>query len=118
MNSGRYATRGDEMMYTGPERRKNRVMRTSNSEYHLRENCVVAVRDNETRSWQQDHRAVGQQLVGGILVTESAGWRVNFDGAELGERLCFSNDLMTSPLVEVRRPSVDTVDSYPLSALR
>jgi len=106
------------MTYTGPERRKNRVLKTSNSEYHLRENCVVAVRDTETRAWQQTHRAVGEQLVGGILITDCGSWRVNFDGAEVGERLCFSNDLMTTPLVEVTRPSVDTVDSYPLSALR
>jgi hypothetical protein len=105
------------MSYTGPERRKNRVLKTSNSEYHLRENRVVAVRDTTTRTWQQQHRALGETLVGGILVTDAGSYRINFEGAEVGERLCFSNDLMTTPLREVARPSVETVDSYPISAL-
>ncbi len=29
-----------------------------------------------------------------------------------GHRLCFSNDVLTSPLLYIRRPSVDTVRYY------
>ena len=105
------------MNYNGPERRHRRVFVTKNTEYHMRDDVCVAVRDRRTGRWQMKHRALGSKLMGGLTVTDAGSWHVNHGAAAIGDKLCFANDLLTTPVSVVTRPGVNTVDSYPMAAL-
>ena len=101
------------MEYQGPERRQRRVMVTANSEYHLRGNECVAVRNPKTGEWHPQHQALGQKVVGGIAFLPSGSLSVSYGDAQIGQKICFANDIMTSPVVRIGRPSHNTVDRYP-----
>jgi hypothetical protein len=59
----------------------------------------VAVRRHPEEEWHTDHPAVGQRLLGALLF----GARFAYSRLpKIGMRLVFENDLMTSPLVEIR----------------
>ena len=105
------------MAYQGLERRRHKVFVTQNTEYHLRDGVCIAVRDRRTNTWKLNHRALGSALMGGIAVTAAGAWKVNFGVANVGEKLCFANDLLTTPVLDVTRPSRNTFDSYPIAAL-
>lgn len=99
------------MMYSGPERRQHRVLVTRNSEYHMRGHVCVAVRDAQGE-WRSEHVAIGCPLEGGIRVREPGCYEPYFGtDPEPGLRLCFG-DLLTSPLLEVRRPPKEALDHY------
>jgi|HubBroStandDraft_2_1064218.scaffolds.fasta_scaffold429021_2 hypothetical protein len=107
--------------YAGPERRRNRVLVTSNSEYHCRDGCCVAVRDRQTGEFLRGHKAVGKRMTGGMYNQPGRGFAgVSAPEALLeGEQLCFSScdgdlvhDVITSPLVAIERPPKDVVSRY------
>lgn len=98
------------MTYSGPERRHHRVFVTRNTEYHMRDDICVRVRERRGGVWHAEHLALGQQLVGGlgpVSVTQSG--RIPGKGA----RLLFTGDLLTSPVVDVERPPREIVANYP-----
>jgi hypothetical protein len=101
------------MEYQGPERRKHRVMVTTNTEYHLRGDECVAVRDPKTGQWQSGHTAVGQKVLAGLIFLPSGSLKVSFGNADVGQKICFANDIVTSPVVSINRPSRDTALVYP-----
>jgi hypothetical protein len=47
--------------YVGPERRRNQVLVTRNSEYHCRDGACIGVRDRRTRDFVLDHPALVQR---------------------------------------------------------
>ncbi|MGH7438397.1 MAG: hypothetical protein ACRENE_22155 [Polyangiaceae bacterium] len=104
--------------YRGPERRRNQVLVTRNSEYHCRDAICLAVRDRHTGNFVMDHPAIGKRVTGGMLFAPQGGiTEVSPPGGLLkGERLCFSagdghleNDVVTSPLFALERPPKDVV---------
>jgi hypothetical protein len=103
------------MTYNGPERRHHKVFVTQNTEYFLKDGVCVAVRDRGTGNWKTRHRAMGSTLMCGITITPAGTWQVNFGNAGVGEKLCFANDLVTTAVEDVARPTRSTVDSYPSS---
>ncbi len=94
--------------YPGPERRRFRIYRTVNTEYHLDRNVCVAVRDPESGEFQLEHVALGSQLIGALAPTYS----INSGTPNKGERLCFTADVLTSPLKQIERPAKTIVDRY------
>ena len=111
----------DPRGYAGPERRRNRVLVTCNSEYHCRDGSCVAVRDRRTGQFVADHQAIGKRMTGGMRITPDGGIAgVSRPEALLeGEQLCFSScngdldhDVITSPLVSVERPPRDVANRY------
>lgn len=100
------------MSYNGPERRKHRVLITENTEYHLRANRCVGVRDPITGEWQPSHRAIGRELQAGLRMMPSGSLKVSFGHAGVGDQICFSNDLVTTPVMRIARPGLDTVERY------
>jgi hypothetical protein len=46
------------MSYQGSDRRRHRLIVTRNTEYHLKDDLCVAVRDRNTKKWQVGHIAV------------------------------------------------------------
>lgn len=103
-------------MYTGPERRRHKVYVTNNTEYHLRDLQVVAVRGIGTGTWQQNHTAVGRSLVGGAYVGSRGEMQIRIGAAQVGDKLILSGDIMTSPVQQLRRPTRDTVEMYPIAS--
>ncbi len=104
------------MTYDGPERRRHKQMRTRNSEYHFRDNICVGVRDPSSGEWSLNHRALGLELLGGIEFKNDGTCKVNFEGVEIGQQMCFSNDLMTTAIVAIDRPPREVVATYPAQA--
>ena len=91
----------------------HRVYVTENSEYHLCEEICIAVRDLTSHKWLQKHVALGQKVVGGIARSIRGGLKSHQGEPHLGEQMCFSEDVLTSCLQDIRTPSPTTVDSYP-----
>jgi hypothetical protein len=99
--------------YAGPERRRNQVLVTRNSEYYCHDGTCVAVRDRSTGSFVANHSAIGKQVTGGMRFRRGGGIEeLSPPGALVkGEQLCFSscdghleNDVITSALFAVERP--------------
>ena len=101
------------MSYTGPERRITHVFVTHNTEYHTRNGVCVGVRDRRNGEWDYGHVAVGQTLMGGLgpgLATQIGPL------PQRGARLLFSGELLTTPVVDVRRPVQELAEQYPLAS--
>jgi hypothetical protein len=106
--------------YVGPERRRNQVLVTYNSEYHCHDGACVGVRDRRTRGFVLDHPALGKRMAGGMRFSSEGGIEATPpESIFAGEQLCFSScdgdlehDVITSPLLAVERPSKDLAGRY------
>ncbi|MCA9694943.1 MAG: hypothetical protein R3A51_10100 [Nannocystaceae bacterium] len=90
-----------------PERRRHRVFATRFTEYHLRDDQCVGVRDRESGKWVREHAALRLRAVD---VPERG-----HDRTWIGRRLQFWGshaDVLTSPVVEIGRPERPVVDFY------
>ena len=90
---------------------------TKNTEYHLRHDLCVAVRDRYSNVWLEGHLAVGRKLTGAVKAP-GVGTEPIPSSAEpsVGDALYFSDDrrqLVTSTLCAVERPRRDVVLAYP-----
>ncbi|MFO0637423.1 MAG: hypothetical protein U0168_31745 [Nannocystaceae bacterium] len=88
-------------------RRRHRLFVTRNTEYHLRADECVGVRDRETGQWLRDHAALRLRA----LKLPPAG----HDHVWLGQRIQFwgsNTDVVTSPVVAVGRPPRESIDHY------
>ena len=54
------------MAYEGTERRRHKLVVTKNTEYHLRDDVCVAVRDRSSKRWCEGHLAVSLRCEGGV----------------------------------------------------
>lgn len=100
----------------GTERRIHRVFVTRNTEYHVRRDLCVAVRDRRSGEWLRGHLALRQRVHGGLKFTRAGGILPNLGTPGVGESIFFhanGRDLVTSPILAVDRPAKKTVDSYP-----
>ena len=103
------------MDYSGPDRRIHRVFVTRNTEYHVRRDRCVGVRDRQTGMWLQKHFAINLPIAGAIRFFESGAMRANPGLPQVGESMYFESrgrDLVTSSVVSVERPQADTVAQY------
>ena len=101
--------------YAGPDRRKNRVFVTKNTEYHLQGERCVAVRDRRSGKWLPSHLAIGRRLSGGVHFHKNGTAVPVFDRPDLGEALYFADDgreLITSAVCGLERPSREMLDTY------
>ncbi len=106
--------------FSGPERRHHLVFRTRNTEYHLRDDICVAVRDPRTNQFIPGHPALGRKLSGALRFGPSGEvtkFVLSGEAPDVGDVLFFSEgkletELHTSPLSEIRRPSKEAVAHY------
>lgn len=101
--------------YVGPERRLHRVLVTKNTEYHLRGDLCVAVKDRNSAVWLEGHLAVGHELKGGVRVSAQGSAGPGGDQPALGDALYFSDgrrQLVTSVLCAVERPDPESLAAY------
>jgi hypothetical protein len=109
-----------EKSYKGPERRKNRVFVTKNTEYHFRGDRCVAVRDRHSSKWLPSHLAIGRRLSGGVHFHRNGAAVPVVDDPSIGEALYFADDgreLITSAVCGKERPSRDEVQAYSNTAI-
>lgn len=88
-------------------RRRHRMFVTRNTEYHLRADECVGVRDRESGEWLREHAALRLRAVTLPPMGHDHHW--------LGRRLQFwgsGTDVLTSPVIEVGRPGRTCVDRY------
>jgi hypothetical protein len=89
------------------DRRRHRLFVTRHTEYHLRSDECVGVRDRESGQWVRHHAALRLRAV--RLPPRG------HDHAWLGSRLQFwgrGTDVLTSPVVAVGRPARESIDAY------
>ena len=106
-----------ETSYAGPERRKNRVFVTKNTEYHFRADLCVAVRDRRSKKWLPSHLAIGRRLSGGVHFHRNGTAMPVCEAPAVGEALYFADDgreLITSAVCGLERPPREVVKSYSL----
>jgi hypothetical protein len=104
------------MPYQGPERRIHKVFVTRNTEYHVREQHCVAVRDRESGAWLRTHFAVDRPVIGAIHFDGSGTMRAGPGLPQVGESMYFEDlgrDLLTSSVIAVERPARELVREYP-----
>ena len=92
------------------ERRRHRVFVTQNTEYHFRDDECVGVRDRTTGQWIWKHRALRGKVTG-YLDRERRVWQVPARGFRL-HLISRKGWILTSPIVEIRRPEKGDVWSY------
>lgn len=104
------------MGFQGKERRIHKVFVTRNTEYHVRKDVCVAVKDRRSGEWLRAHLALRNRIHGGIRFSRSGGILPNPGAPKVGESLFFhaaGRDLVTSPILDVERPPRDVVRRYP-----
>ncbi len=109
-----------ESSYRGPDRRKNRVFVTKNTEYHFRGELCVAVRDRSSGKWLPSHLAIGRRLSGGVHFHPNGTAVPVCDKPAVGEALYFADDgreLITSAVCGLERPSRELMRNYGTATL-
>jgi hypothetical protein len=90
---------------------------TRNSEYHVRRNVCVGVRDRRTGDWLSGHVALRSTVSGGLKFHDNGAISASEGLPTVGESLFFiaaGRDLITSPVLTIERPELKTVESYPI----
>jgi hypothetical protein len=104
-----------ESCYAGPDRRKNQVFVTKNTEYHLQDDRCVAVRDRRSGKWLPSHLAIGRRLSGGVHFHSNGTAVPVVDRPNVGQALFFADDgreLITSAVCGLERPTRESVATY------
>jgi hypothetical protein len=110
----------EKSSYAGPDRRKNRVFVTKNTEYHFRDELCVAVRDRRSGKWLPSHLAIGRRLSGGVQFHSNGTAVPVCERPAVGEALYFADDgreLITSAICGLERPSRESMSSYGVRSL-
>jgi len=105
------------MGYLGKERRIHRVFVTRNSEYHVRRNVCVGVKDRRTGDWLNGHLALRSTVSGGLKFHDNGAISASEGLPTVGESLFFiasGRDLITSPVLTIERPARQIVHNYPM----
>lgn len=103
------------MGYQIEERRIHKVFVTRNTEYHVRKNLCVGVRDRTSGRWLSGHIALKSEVAGGLSFLRSGAVRATDLLPSVGESLFFcreGRDLVTSPIVSIERPARTIVSAY------
>lgn len=96
------------------ERRIHKVFVTRNTEYHVRRDLCVAVKDRRTGAWIDGHLALRKKLEGSLHYGQN-GLCPNLGAPQVGDAIYFRNgerDLITSRLEAIARPDKSVVEQY------
>ena len=97
------------------DRRVHKVFVTRNTEYHVRRDLCVAVRDRRSGQWLGAHMARGRQIRGSLRFLPTGGIQPHEGVPRVGDSLFFhggGRDLVTSAVLSVERPTRDVVSKY------
>ena len=88
---------------------------TRNTEYHVRRERCVGVRDRQSGEWMQRHFALNLPVAGAIRFFDSGAMAASPGLPNVGESMYFEDvgrDMVTSSIVSVERPRRDVVEEY------
>ena len=99
------------------EKRKHKVYITRNTEYHLRDNVCVGVRNRRTGDWILVTAAIGATLVGGLHQTpQKEVTFADYPWVMVGDSLLFlslrGTDVLTTKVEQVQRPCKEVLRFY------
>jgi hypothetical protein len=97
------------------ERRIHKVFITKNTEYHVRRETCVAVRDRRSGRFLSGHMAINSKVGGGLRFHRDGAVSATDALPSVGESLFFvaqGRDLVTSAVVSIDRPEPKIVQSY------
>ncbi len=106
------------MAYTGHERRKHKVLVTRNTEYHLREDVCVAVRDRLSGDWRHAHMALDRRVSGVVRIHDNGACIPDGGEPRVGDAVFFSygedqdRQLVTSRVERITRPDIGDLRNY------
>jgi hypothetical protein len=109
------------MSYTGTERRRHRIFITRNTEYHVRDNVCVAVRDRQARKFRPAHIALNLKLEGAVTVNPHGIAIPEPNNPRVGAAIYFTQSdadgtdrqIVTSRVERIVRPEKRDVLQYP-----
>jgi hypothetical protein len=112
--------------FKGAERRRHRLVVTRNTEYHLRDGVVVAVRDRQSKRWCEGHIAVDLRLQGGVRFFDNGAVIPSLEEPKPGDAMFFSyrseggdeRQLVTSRIEAIDRPAKRDVLAYATLGVR
>src|SRR5690242_14546948 len=97
-----------------PERRIHKVYVTRNTEYHVRRDVCVAVRDRRSGEWLEEHAALCCKL-GGSVRADERGLTPRSGPPSVGDVILFranGHHVVTSLVEAIERPEKHIVDQY------
>ncbi len=108
------------MSYEGTERRQHRLVVTRNTEYHLKGDVCVAVRDRGTKRWCEGHLAVARRVEGGVRFYDNGAVVPSLDPLSPGDAMFFTyrtergddRQLITSRIEQIARTPKKDVLTY------
>jgi hypothetical protein len=111
------------MSYQGPERRRHRIFVTRNTEYHVRDDICVAVRDRDGKRFRPSHIAMHLRLQGAVKTSPNGTSMPDTDGPRVGAAIYFTRQdpdggehhIVTSRVESIERPEKSVVKQYPRS---
>jgi hypothetical protein len=102
--------------FSGPDRRHHKLFVTRNTEYHVRDGRVIAVRERARRRWLPEHKAIGLYVQGRV---HGDTMMPQPEQPGVGDRIYFADgllkgptDLVTSTVLAVERPQLEDVSEY------
>lgn len=106
--------------FKGTERRRHRLVLTRNTEYHLKDDVVVAVRDRQSKRWCEGHMAVSLKLQGGVRFFDNGAVVPSLSEPAPGDAMFFTykteagdeRQLVTSRIEAIDRPAKKDVLTY------
>jgi len=103
------------MTLAATDRRIHQIFVTRNTEYHLRRDRCVAIRDRHTGDWRDDPRALFRRVSAAVTLLENGSLMVRESLPHEGESLLFEgeNGALTSPVLCIERPSFSLAVCYP-----
>lgn len=103
------------MQDSSRERRVHQVFVTRNTEYHVRRDRCVGVKDRRSGDWLVGHLALNQSVRGSLRFLDSGAVDPHEGTPRVGDSLFFysdGRDLVTSLVVAIERPPRDIVSQY------
>ena len=97
------------------ERRIHHVFVTENTEYHVRRNRCVGVRDRRSGEWLPQHRAMQRRVAAAITLLANGSLTADQNLPIPGQRIIFDGEssVLTGPVIAIERPPKAIVMAYP-----
>ena len=101
------------MSWNGSERRRHRVIVTRNTEYHLKDDVVVAVRDRGSKRWCEGHMAVSLRLEGGVRIFDNGAVVPSLEAPKPGDAMYFTYKNEAGHQRQLITSKIESVDRTP-----
>ena len=97
------------------ERRIHHVFVTQNTEYHVRRDRCVGVRDRRSGEWKAEHGALQRRVAAAVTLLANGSLTAQGGLPTPGQRIIFDGEssVLTGPVIAIERPAKTLVMDYP-----